>query len=212
MYKVQTFVQEETAELIYDNDKLSEWKEKVTDLNLKGQKKLTKSASPIPFLYMKKSIENIFDTLCPEKRNIDEYDKTPIPLEVLKLIQMSKNEGYFNRIQIWYDDKSPDPICVGSVGIWREGQYYTDSNEKLKEREFKSKEEVIAAGGKHPYFSWEASYLIARWGDEAKSFDQLKEAAIKRYKAEKIAEAKQEILRAERSIQDIDNNIQRIFD
>src|SRR5688572_22578206 len=111
---VETFVIEETAELIYDNEKLDKWNELVGDLGLSGQTKIIKpTKSPIPFMHLKTSMKNVFEVLCPRKVAVEEYDVTPIPLEILELVALSKKEGYFTSIEIWYDEKSPDPVCVG---------------------------------------------------------------------------------------------------
>lgn len=111
---IQTFVIEENKELLYDNDKLQEWKEKCNALGLDKQLELvTKEASPIPFEHMNTVSKRVYETLCPAKVNYKQYNKTAIPIEVLGLIQLSINENYFKEVQIWYDDKAPDPLVVG---------------------------------------------------------------------------------------------------
>jgi hypothetical protein len=64
--------------------------------------------------------KRVYETICPAKVKYKEYGKTTIPLDVLSLIALSEKEGYFDEIQIWYDDKNPDPIAVGSKkeGSW----------------------------------------------------------------------------------------------
>jgi len=111
---VETFVIEETQELIYDNDQLEKWNRYVEELGLVGQKQIVKEdKSPIPFMHLKTSMISVFECLCPRKVNVEDYNVTPIPVEILDLIALSKREGYFETIQIWYDEKSPDPVCVG---------------------------------------------------------------------------------------------------
>lgn len=110
---VQTFVIEETKELIYDSEKIQEWKEKCEALGLNRQIALTTKVSPIPFEAMNTVTKRVYETLCPSKVKYQDYGKTTIPLEVLGLIQLCENEKYFKEIQIWYDDKSPDPLAVG---------------------------------------------------------------------------------------------------
>ncbi len=111
---VQTFIVEETSELIFDNDKLDEWKEKCSELGLSKQLELAEvKSSPIPFEFMNSVTLRVYETLCPLKTKYQDYSKTPIPIEVLSLIALSEKESYFNRIEIWYDDKTPDPLVVG---------------------------------------------------------------------------------------------------
>jgi len=121
MIMVQKFIVEEATELIYDSDKIEEWKVKCEELGLTKQIALANGdKSPIPFEYMNTVSERVYETLCPTKQNYREYHKTAIPLEVLSLIALSEKEKYFDKIEIWYDDKTPDPLAVGYV---KEGQY-----------------------------------------------------------------------------------------
>lgn len=116
---VETYIIEETQELIYDNEKLDQWNNLVKELGLTGQTKIqAKDKSPIPFLHMKQTHIAVFETLCPRKVKVQEYDKTPIPVEILDLVALSVKEKYFNKIEIWYDDKTPDPACIGFAGEW----------------------------------------------------------------------------------------------
>lgn len=111
---VKSFLVEETTELIHDVDKLDEWKKKCEELGLDSQIALASpEKSPIPFEHMNTVAVRVYETLCPAKVEFKRYQKTAIPLEVLALIQLSVNENYFDEIQIWYDDKSPDPLAVG---------------------------------------------------------------------------------------------------
>lgn len=123
---VQSFIVEESKELIYDSDKIQEWKEKCEELGLSEQLKLAApEKSPIPFECLNTVSLRVYETLCPMKENYKKYHKTTIPLEVLSLIALSEKENYFESIEIWYDDKTPDPIAVGYVkdGEWSRKQY-----------------------------------------------------------------------------------------
>lgn len=182
---VETFVIEETAELIYDNEKLDEWNRMIEELNLKGQSQIVKKdKSPIPFMHLKQSMVSVFETLCPRKVAVEDYDVTPIPVEILSLISLSKKENYFNKVEIWYDEKSPDPVCVGMVGEYYECDWYSDSNKSLKNTTFSTHEEAKNAGAKHISFREKNKYLLGKWGDVKHSFKKLKEMATERYIAE----------------------------
>src|SRR3990172_5340051 len=99
---VETFVIEETAMLIYDNEKLDKWNQRIKELGFTGQQQICKpDKSPIPFMHLKHSLVNIFECLCPVKVPAKEYAVSPIPLEILDLISLSEKEGYFNAIEIW---------------------------------------------------------------------------------------------------------------
>lgn len=103
-----------------------------------------------------------------------------------------------------------DSVAVGITGHWEEGSYYSDSNEKLKDKEFKTEEEVKAAGGNRPYFYAKNHYLIARWGDEKKSWDQLRQQAIERFIGSQRQHNEEIIKKAKRELEDLqDKAVQR---
>lgn len=113
---VQTFIVQEAEELIYDSEKIDEWKAKCEELGLHDQLALAKKEkSPVPFDCMNTVAIRVYETLCPAKVNYKKYNRTAIPLEVLSLIALSEKEGYFDDLEIWYDDKSPDPLAVGII-------------------------------------------------------------------------------------------------
>ena len=162
MSETQLFMVEETKELVYEGDKLDEWNELVESLGLEGQQSLSDGGkSPIPFLYMNAGMVAMFEILCPKKNDVSSYSKAPIPLEVLGLIKLSENEGYFEYIKIWHDNADPDPIAVG----------------------------VSKKDGETNH------YLLARWGDEALSFEHLLKKARQRFIDESTAQIKEKLVK-----------------
>jgi hypothetical protein len=194
---VETFIIEETISLIYDNDQLDAWNKKVEELGLTGQTKLVKpDKSPVPFMFMNQTTKAVFETLCPRKVSIESYNITPIPVEILDLVALSKKEDYFDKLEIWYDDKNPDPACVGINKKWGEMNNYN----------FATQKEAESAIGKS-LSSWnyeEKYYLLGKWADVKQSFEQLKARAIERFKEQEINTAKTQIKYYERKIEDID--------
>jgi len=212
MNKVQTYIQPETEDLITDNEALTAWEQKVMELGLSGQLKVQsgEGKSPIPFLYMKQNLVDVFSTLCPVKVNVKNYNKTPIPIEVLDLISLSVNEDYFADIQVWYDDKSPDPAVIGLSGAW-----WVDNQNGGRMVDFgpfrtKQKcEECIASNSLIGHKAYEYSYLrdhylIARWGDVDRGFNDLTNMAIERFKETRKGELEQQIRFANRALEDLD--------
>jgi hypothetical protein len=191
---VQSFMVNETKELVLDGEKLSEWNELVAELGLFGQVETTNGdKSPIPFVFIKQNLKNVMEQLCPRKVEVTDFKISPIPLDILKLVKLAKDEKYFSSIEVWYDDKSPDPFVVGNVGHWYETDWYADSNKELKGLKFGSKEEVKNAGGNRPNFCTQAQYLIAKWGDVAMSFEEMSEKAKQRYLETRGAELTKKI-------------------
>lgn len=182
---VETFIVEETEALIYDNEKLDRWNELVAELKLTGQGTLLKEGkSPIPFMVINTATKSIIETLCPAASEISEYNRTPIPVEILDLVALSRKEGYFNEIIVRFDERTPDPFVIGRVGRYEPVSWSTK-----------------------PYFYVATEYLIGKWGDVKRSFDELKEMAIKRYTAERKVQLREELKRTQRQIEDIDSEV-----
>lgn len=188
--EIQTFYLKELNELVFGK----EWEDTVKSLNLEGQIELQiKDKIFIPFTYMNKSLFNIFNTLCPIQTDVNAYSISLILLEVLKLIELCRDKKYFNNMQIWLDNQDLDHILVGSTGYWYESKYFSDTNYSLLEKEFNTREEIINAGAKHPLFYSESNYLLAKWGNETKTLEELKEKAILRYTKTKENDYNEEI-------------------
>ena len=205
---VETFVIEETAELIYDGEALENWNNLVSELGLKGQTEIVKpEKSPITFMHLKKGLVNVFETLCPRKLAVENYNVTPIPVEVLKLIALARKDNYFSKIEIWYDDKSPDPVCVGITGHYYQSTWSPDRNKDLDGIEYKTEQDCKNAGASSSiYFSEKGTYLIGKWADVKQSFDELKERAYKRYIEEQSASLRKSIIDYQRQIDDLESN------
>jgi hypothetical protein len=176
---VETFIIEETQELIYDNEKLDQWNAMVSELGLKGQEQvIKKDKSPIPFLWMNQTIKSVFGELCPAKVKVEEYSKTPIPVEALGMISLSVKEGYFDKIEVWYNEKDPDPAIIGY-------KYTTGVSQWEKE--------------------WRAErYLLARWSDVKATLEELTERAKKLFVLRRSNELKAEISMRQRQLEDIE--------
>jgi hypothetical protein len=214
--QVETFIIEETESLIYDNAQLEKWHELVGRLDLKGQQKVAKKGlSPIPFLYMNNILMKVCRTLCPSHTAIEDYDLTPIPMPVLDLVALSKKENYFQQIEIWYDEQSPDPFCVGIAGHWTSGDSF-DFMDEMEERNddqnkrFDSEAAVIehqkALGkvGQWYHFVPERHYLIAKWGDVKQTFEELTERAKARHKEGLVASIHSRIANAQLQLANVD--------
>ena len=203
---VETYIIEETQELIYDNEKLDQWNKLVADLGLEGQTKIQKKdKSPIPFLHMKQSLVEVFGQLCPRRVDIKAYDKTPIPVEILDLAALSVNEKYFNKIEIWYDDKTPDPACIGIVGEWL---IYDRSYNRIAE--VSTEAEAIRYKDDPKYYSHHfnatGQYLIGRWADVKQSFEELAAKAKKLFIADRTSSIEQCIRDEKRKLEDLEHN------
>ena len=99
---VQSYKNAELENVIFNVEEQDELKQIAADLGLEKQMEFVQSAkSPLPYPVINQSMKNIFETLCPKKVDFKSYDKTPIPLEVLKELSFCIKEGYFTEIKIW---------------------------------------------------------------------------------------------------------------
>lgn len=183
---VETYIIEETQELIYDNEKLDQWNSLVAELGLTGQTQVVKAnKSPIPFLWMNETLKKTFEELCPCKVKVNEYSKTPIPVEALRMVSLSVKEGYFDKIEIWYNDKNPDPAIIG---------YKFTKGVSEWER------------------NWHAErYLLARWSDVKASLAELTDRAKQLFTLRRTNELKDSIVRQQRELEDIEINANKAF-
>jgi hypothetical protein len=209
--EVETYIIEETQELIYDNEKLDQWNSLVEQLGLTGQTKIqAKDKSPIPFLHMKSTLVSVFAQLCPCKVDITKYDKTPIPVEILDLAALSVKEKYFNKIEIWYDDKTPDPACIGILGKWI---VYRKNYSHIGE--YATEAEALAHKD-HPdyynhYFEETGKYLIGRWADMKQTLAELAAKAKQLFIVDRTNMIEKEIREQKRRLEDLEHDANVAF-
>jgi hypothetical protein len=213
---VQIFQNEELNDVLFQVEALDEWKEIANSLGMNHQLDFVKSAeSPLPYPYVNKSMGIIFSTLCPTKIDFKKYDKTPIPLEVMRQIAFSVKEKHFQEIEIWFDDKSPDPFAIGRTHGW---YIYDKSYNRLKggdgiemlfytEEEAKAYAELVTfpihGTGKCNI----KEYAIARWADELRPIAELKELAKERLMERYAAVLKNEINERTQALKQIAENV-----
>jgi hypothetical protein len=212
---VQTYIEEETTTLIYDNEQLDKWNEMIKELGIQGQESVVSdSKSPIPFKWLNETEMNIVKELCPREVDFKQYDKTPIPLAILELISMSIKEDYFNEIKIYYNEKEKDPFAIGINETYalEEKDSYRDHKDKSI---FRTKEDAEAYVKTMGYTDAKVSkrwgdtryYAIGRWGDVKQSWDQLRKAAKKIFIGLKTADVNRRILEAKRDLEDLDHKV-----
>lgn len=212
---VQIFMNEELSDTLFQVDSLEEWKQLASEMGLEEQVEMVKGKnSPNPYPYMSRGIQTVMETLCPEKVRVEKYNKTPIPLEVMRQLSFSIKENHFQHIEIWYDDKTPDPLAVGYNYDWyaSDKSYNKLRDENKKDVLFKTEQEakdyceVVGFAWHYIHKTNENKYLIARWGDELKPFNELKSVAKERILEKYGAELKNEIEEKQQAIKKLENN------
>lgn len=199
---IQSFRNAELDNVILELGDQEEWKQLAAQMGLEKQMEFVQQAkSPLPYPYMNQSMQNIFGTLCPSKINFKDYSKTPMPLEVMRELAFCNTEKYFNQIEIWYDDKTPDPIAVGTCTRFS-ASYYKTQEEKDKGSyynrqhtayDFTSREQakdyVETMGFVFNDTNTQTNqYLITRWADELRPVEELKVLALERLQDKYVSE------------------------
>jgi len=216
---VQTFKSEEFNATNFDNAVMDEWRNLVESLNIDGQKDYGKTPkSLVPYMRMNEGITRIFQALCPMSVNYDKYDKSPIPLEVLQEISYSLKESYFTEIKIWYNDIDPDPFAIGEITKFAVYYYIGDEKSSTKSgydfNTSKEAEKWVEDNGHKLHFTCSNTnrFVIARWGDEAKSLDELKKEAIIKLKDRLSDKYNSAINTAKYKLSNVSANVGKYFD
>jgi hypothetical protein len=212
---VQTYVEEDTTTLIYDNEQLDKWNEIISELGIQGQESvISEGKSPIPFKWLNESEMNIVKELCPRDVDFKQFDKTPIPLAILELISMSVKEEYFQEIKIYYNEKDKDPFAIGinetyALDVKDSYRSYHDKATFRTKAEGKAYIEEMGYEDAEVNKRWGETkyYAIGRWGDVKQSWEQLKKLAKKHYKEFRVADVNKRIKEAKRELEDIDHQV-----
>lgn len=112
---IEIFIEPELQEL-EQNEKAQEWYDLCIELGLSKQlahvDKSEEMKAP-PYMYVDPKTNAIIKTLCPVQVKYTDYKVSTIPLDVLREIAKAEKNGWYSKIHICYDDKSPDPFVIG---------------------------------------------------------------------------------------------------
>lgn len=113
----EIFIEPELEELEHP-DNAAEWQLICEELKLPGQLSLTSKShtnhAP-PYMVVDPKTERIIRVLCPAKIEVEKYAESTIPLDILREVHKCKERGWYHSINVFYDNKSPDPFVVGFV-------------------------------------------------------------------------------------------------
>lgn len=113
----EIFIEPE-LENLSDEITASEWFELATNLGLENQISLAdkseKKKAP-PYTFADPKTMNIISAICPRRVDYKEYRVSTIPLDVMQEISKCIDNKWYYKIEIAYDDKSPDPFVIGTL-------------------------------------------------------------------------------------------------
>ena len=163
---VKIFTSQETAlEDLFDAGYLEEYKKLIDDLGLKGQQGYSENASVCPYPRLREFEKNILQEVFSDTTAIEEFNSEPIPVEVLRHVELNQKEGWFYRIEVWHSSEIDDPFVIGRM---RDPEY--------PDRDWRDKR-----------------FLIAQWGEELLPMDRLAAKAKEKYLARKTYELEKAI-------------------
>lgn len=155
--KVKIYREPENESLILNEEELADYHDLIESLGLKSSVAVEDRKCPNVYQNLNEPTRKQLQAVCPRSVKIEEYVRTTIPLEVLRVYEFAKNNEMFDFYEIWYNDKAPDPMLIG----------FKYANEKDKEEKR----------------TWTGSWsLLARWGDESLEIGELCELGYEKIK------------------------------
>jgi len=143
--EVKIYREPENESLIMDEKSLSEYHSLVKKMGLSNE---VQEKTPSVYIPINNAMSKLLKAICPNTQQVEEYNKSTIPLEVLQVLDYCKQNNMYEGYEIWHAQNDPDPLLVG----WK----YLDDNDR-----------------KNGYTFNQKKYLIARWGDCALELDEL---------------------------------------
>jgi hypothetical protein len=166
--EVKIYREPENEALILDEVQLAEYNDLALELGFNTQLNVEEQNVPNVYVSLNTAMEKQLKAVCPMKVDADKYNKSTIPLEVLKVYKFAKDNKMFDGFHIWYNDVDPDPMLIG----WN---WQSDID-------------------KEKGYDWRVNrFLIARWGDCALELPELIELGFQKMKQEVMDKAQSAI-------------------
>ena len=160
----ETFLLNDSLELIYENALSGKWRQIIEKLNLRGQ------------------LTSLLETPDRRKAVLEEYNLSPVSVEVPERAALSHQEGYFDKMQIPYDGQTEHFVCVDSCCAGEHnGPAATIPNMNR--------------------------FLIDRCREVKSDFEQLKQKACRLCREHRVTERERPIRAAQRELVDIDREV-----
>lgn len=179
--KVKVYREKENEELILSDESLKEYHALVEKMGLKNE---VKDKAPSIYIPINTAMDKLLKALCPNTENVEDYNKSTIPLEVLKVLDYARENEMYEGYEIWHAQNDPDPLLVG----WK----YPNAEDRKKA------------------YSWNRKhYLMARWGDEALELEDLLKKGFNVLKTSLVDSTKQVMAFSKSVLEDPDGYVRK---
>jgi len=178
---VKIYREPENESMLLDDEQVKEYNNLVKKLSLTNE---IKDTTPSVYIPLNDAMTKLLKALCPAEVSIEDYKKSTIPVEVLKVVDYAKQNKMFDGFLVWYADKQPDPMLIG----WN----YESEDARINK------------------YSWRKDFsIIARWGDCALEMDELLKKGFESLKISLIDSAKEVLAVSETILKDPDSYVRK---
>lgn len=183
--EIKVYREPENEALILDEEQLAEYHELTAELGLQVVEQ-QENKVPNVYAFLNSAMTKQLHAICPKHVKVEEYKKSTIPVEVLKVLKFAKEQNMYEGYEIWYNDIEPDPLLIG----------WNYSSDRARENKY----------------DWmKDRFLMARWGDCAMELPELLQVGFDKLKQELIDKAKQAISTSNSVINDPDIYVRKIL-
>jgi hypothetical protein len=158
-------------------------------LGLVGQQKLlAPDSSRLAWPHITRLQSLVFQTLFPEKNEVEKFDTEIIPVRVLEVLEQAKDSGLFVAFSVWHSPtRKDDPILVAHTGE-KNPQTWNPN-----------------------YYNTTGTFLLARWGEALADFKLLCAEAKEQWTAEKRRALKKDIREKQGELEDLEDTAEVMF-
>lgn len=205
-YQYETFDVGNKA-VLFDDTKKKDVFAAIDELGLRGQKALVDSQNSniIPFPKMNVTEERVWKEYCPQIDKLEDYQATQIPYEVITLLQLVKQQKYFEIDElVGEEEKDGSKKIKGSIEIWSEAREDIDPL-------------VVGVIETRTRYSWgwalpdKAYYLVARWGISLRPFEEVRQQSVNRWVEKRKASLAAEIRKAKLAYENVADDANKHF-
>jgi hypothetical protein len=183
--EIKIYREPENEALILDENQLAEYHELTAELGLQTVEQQEQKV-PNVYAFLNTAMTKQLHAICPKHVDVQDYKKSTIPVEVLKVLKFAKANKMYEGYEIWYNDVDPDPLLIG----------WNFSSDNAREKQY----------------SWQKDrFLMARWGDCAMELPELLQLGFDKLKQELIDKAKQAISTCTSVINDPEIYVRKIL-